>query len=178
MKNFTLVAVTLFLSFANQANADWNTILRCDNGNVWVDVNSSQRTQVQLVSRNRQANHYFEFTLGTSLSSAGGGDWEVTWSGLQPQGVYGPADFQGATYSRDFANQTYPKSLLGDYVQTYKEYVSFFRVEGDALKVQVTRRDLNKCVNNAYDGRFGRCSQGTYYVAYQYVGDWIFKNCK
>ena len=168
-----------FLSVSSIGFADYNRILVCDAGQVWVDVNPANRTELQLVSRDSRANYYLNHELQAYASYEGGqdGTWETVWRGVQPRGVFTASDFQGATLAADFTRNSIPSFKHGEWIVGYREYVSFFRVGMDGLKVQVTLSNVSKCVNNNHDPKFGRCAQGTYYAGNEYVGDWTFTGC-
>ena len=72
------VVATLF-SISPLYAENFQKILECDNGQVWVDVDRDQRQQIQLVVRNREANRFFHHQgVGGIASSIGGTDFEWT----------------------------------------------------------------------------------------------------
>ena len=168
---FALTAQTLF---STSAFAAWNQILVCDGGKVWLDVNSDNRTQIQLVSINTEANKFLS-SIGTYYNYLSGN--ELGWQGVQPAGVFTSEDFVGATSSTNYLGGSSASLIAGEYQTGHSTYTSFFREGNDGLKVQVTFRNITRCIDNAYNGRFGTCSKGTENVAYEYKGDWHFSGC-
>jgi hypothetical protein len=156
------------LSFTHTAFAKWDKLFTCDNGKVHVDVDSEQRTRVQLVIARSDAAHYLYEVLNMGFDYYSGG--EVGVKGYQARGVFHRDDFVGAetrmTYNllRQVGNEKYLR---------YTESAYFYR-EGTGLKVEVIRTNIEKC--EGYNGRFGTCA-GSSYIQSQYAGNWYFPGC-
>ena len=180
MKKTIIVLVGLVSGFLTPSAsfAQWDDLVTCNNKSMIVQVNSEDRTKLQFLSVNADANAHLFRDLGASSDFMSGNKYGV--QGIQPKGVFTATDFQGATKSYDWTRNTYASLKNGDYVLGYREFFSFLRVENDnsKIKVQITRNDITKCVDRLYDGRFGKCAKGTYKVAYEYVGDWVFTDCQ
>lgn len=180
VSRLALFALTAALA-SPLAQADWNKIISCEGGRAWIDVNSNSRTQLQFVNTIAEANRHMMNDLHASYDSWGGdsntGNGELVWSGTQPQGVFAASDFEGATSGRRRGG-SYASQYNGEWLLSFTEYASFFRISADQIKLQITRSDIQKCVNNQYDARLGRCAQGSHSVPDEYVGDWVFNDCR
>ncbi|OQW46983.1 MAG: hypothetical protein A4S09_16190 [Proteobacteria bacterium SG_bin7] len=159
MKKLNILGFFLLVSaFENSAHA-WEKILTCDGGSAVVDVNTSERRNVQLVIRDQHVVNYLRPTGAFNTNNNG----EIIVSGWQSQGIFQPRDFHG------FSNS---------FTSAHDKTIYVWR-DGAGLKIKVEASGTRvgtcggQCEDPTSSSCEGRCNE-----TYKYeVANWIFRYC-
>ena len=153
--------------------ATWEQILTCDSGTVWVDIDSTERRNLQIVIRNPAAIKYLE-TLQVSTAE-GSTPTEMIFRVRQISGIFHASQFTSAEAINNVDGRGRALPVDNEYMSKYTNHTYLYR-DGQGIKIEFARSNMSIC--NFFDSSNGTCLGGrTHFAPSRYVGNWYFPSC-
>lgn len=153
--------------------ATWEQILTCDSGTVWVDIDTTERRNLQVVIRNPTAIKYLE-TLQVSTAEDSTST-EMIFRVRQASGIFQASHFTSAEALTDVDGRGRAFPVDNEYMTKYTNHTYLYR-DGKGVKIEFARSNMSIC--NFFDSSSGTCVGGrTHFVPSRYVGNWYFSSC-
>jgi hypothetical protein len=162
-----LILSAILATVAVQANASWEKVLTCDGGAAVVDANTQDRSQVQLVIRDRNIVEYFRRSGVRSEPGMGYSGDEYILSGRNSTPVSSGKDF---------------KAIYVNEPTSYSSSMTAYAVsEGNGIKVTVEEKHdgcPQDCRENPLSMQCESLCVGAGVGATFSSANWYFRDCR